>query len=65
MIIIQFMVAVVWAVFVLSMVIASGVGGAIQAAGLSKGESDPFFLVFLFVGVLAALTGTPIFLWIF
>lgn len=62
--VIQFMVVVIWAVLVLSMVVTTGVGGAIQASGLSKIESVPFLLVFLFVGVLAAITGVPLFLWI-
>lgn len=62
---IQFVIVVIWAFCALGMLISSGVGGAIQAAGLSKTESVPFILVFLFLGVVAALTGLPIFLWIF
>lgn len=62
---IQFIIVVIWAFCVLGMLITSGVGGAIQAAGLSKAEPAPFLLVFLLVGVVAALTGLPIFLWIF
>lgn len=63
--VIQFMLVVVWAVLLLSMTITSGVGGAIQAAGLGKAGDADFILVFLFVGVLGALTGAPLFLWIF
>ena len=63
--VIQFMLVVVWAFCVLGMLIASGAGAGIQAAGLSKTESVPFILVFLVLGVIAALTGLPIFLWIF
>lgn len=62
---IQFILVVIWAFCLLGMLIASGVGAGIQAAGLSKTESVPFFLVFLFLGVIAALSGLPIFLWIF
>lgn len=65
MIALQMLLLIVWAVIVLSMVIATGVGGALQAAGLSKTESAPFLVVYLSMGILAALTGAPILLWIF
>lgn len=62
--VIQFMLVVAWAVFVLSSVITAGVSAGLQGARLGNADPVPFFWVFLIVSVASALFGAPLFVWI-
>lgn len=65
MIALQFILVVTWVVVWLGLTIGAGVSAGIQATGNNKAEGAPHITLLLLIGLIAAISGLPLFLWVF